>query len=76
MKLTIYSNFLNYHQLPLCKAFVDMLGDAFTFVATEPIAKERLDMGYPDINRDFPFVLRTYDGEKEYKKARDSANRF
>lgn len=69
MKLTFYSNFLNHHQLPLCKAFVDILGDDFTFVATEPVTKERLDMGYPDINRKFPFVLRTYDGEKDYKKA-------
>ena len=36
-------------------------GVEFTFVATEPISQDRLDMGYADMNRAYPFVLRTYD---------------
>lgn len=73
MKITFYSNFLNHHQLPFCKAMVNLIGEEFTFVATEPIATERLVMGYADMNKEFPFVLRTYDGEKEYKKAKSLA---
>ncbi|WP_426350439.1 glycosyltransferase family 4 protein [Alloiococcus sp. CFN-8] len=70
MRITFYSNFLNHHQLPFCKAMVNLIGEGFTFVATEPIKKERLMMGYADINKEYSFVLRTYDGENEYKKAR------
>ena len=36
-------------------------GVEFTFVATEPISQDRLDMGYADMNRAYPFVLRSYD---------------
>lgn len=69
MKLTLYSNFLNHHQLPFCKAMIELIGDGFTFVATEAIPSERIAMGYEDMNRKYPFVLRTYDGKTEYDKA-------
>jgi len=73
MKITFYSNFLNHHQLPFCKAMVELIGERFTFVATEPISAERVAMGYVDMNKAYPFILRTYDSEAEYEKARNLA---
>ena len=68
MKIAFFSNFLNHHQLPLCQAFLAKAEVEFVFVATEPIAKERLTMGYEDMNA-YPFVLRAYESEAEAKKA-------
>lgn len=60
MKIAFFSNFLNHHQLPLCKALSGCEDVKFTFVATEPIERERLAMGYADMNQE-DFVLRAYD---------------
>ena len=60
MRIAFFSNFLNHHQLPLCRALLACEGVDFTFVATEPIESERLNMGYADMNAE-PFVLREYE---------------
>ena len=64
MKIAFFSNFLNHHQLPLCQDFLNASGVEFIFVATEPIEKERLEMGYEDMNL-YPFVLRAYEHGEE-----------
>lgn len=69
MKLTFFSNFINHHQIPLAEEWYKALGDDYTFVATEPIPQERLNMGYADQNKSFPYVLTTYDSEENRKKA-------
>lgn len=63
MRVVFYSNFLNHHQLPLCLEFVKRNNIQFTFVATEKIPKERLDMKYVDMNESYPFVLRSYESQ-------------
>jgi len=68
MKVAFFSNFLNHHQLPLCRAFLMREDIEFTFVATEPIEKDRLTMGYEDMNA-YPFVLRAYEGKEEENAA-------
>ena len=73
MKVTFYSNFLNHHQLPFCLAMDRMTNGQFTFVATTPVPKERLSMGYHDMNKAYPFVLTTYDGEEKRKLALELA---
>lgn len=74
MKIAFYSNFLNHHQLPLCMEFIKKRDVQFTFVATEPIPKERLDMQYKDMNKVYPFVLCTYDNGEDKKLAFKLAN--
>lgn len=64
-----YSNFLNHHQLPFCNEMVKKLGKGFSFVSTEPIHEERLKMGYADINKEYPFVVRSYENDDQLKKA-------
>lgn len=73
MKITFFSNFLNHHQLPLCREFCKKEGVEFIFVATEPIPRDRLDMGYENMNEKYDFVLRAYDGGSSLQEAEDLA---
>ena len=69
MKVSFYSNFLNHHQLPFCKAMVELIGGGFRFIATEPIPQDRLDLGFKDMNKDHPFVVTTYSSEEARAEA-------
>lgn len=69
MKIVFFSNFLNHHQLPLCRAFINKKDVQFTFVSTEPIPQSRLDMNYEDMNKKYPFVLCTYETDQNKKIA-------
>jgi len=73
MKIVFYSNFLNHHQLPLCMEFIKREDIQFTFVATEKIPQERLDMKYEDMNKKYSFVLCSYENFKNEKKALELA---
>jgi glycosyltransferase involved in cell wall biosynthesis len=68
MKITFYSNYLNHHQLPLAEEFIK-LGIDYTFVATTPIEEERIKLGYEDMNKKYPFVLRAYESPQSEQKA-------
>lgn len=63
MKITFYSNYLSHHQLPFCVEMYKKLGDDFKFVSCEPIKQERVNLGYEDLNKMYPFVIETCDGE-------------
>ena len=69
MKVTFYSNFLNPHQLPFSLAMDKLTNGNYTFVATTPISQERLDMGFHDMNKQYPFVLTTYDNRENEQEA-------
>ncbi len=66
---TFYSNFLNHHQLPFCLEMRKLIGDRFRFVATESIHQDRLVMGYTDMNKEYPFVVRSYENVKGFEEA-------
>lgn len=69
MTIVFFSNFLNHHQLPLCKEFIKLVGeDNFHFVATERIHEERVKMGYENMNIKYSFVVRAYESieQKQY----------
>jgi len=68
VKIAFFSNFLNDHQLPICKAFTNIENLDFVFVATEPISQERLDLGFEDMNQ-LPFVIRAYESEQARKES-------
>lgn len=73
MKITFYSNFLNHHQLPFCLAMDKLTGGKFTFVATTSVPQERIQMGYHDMNKRYPFVLTAYDSEENEQQAQTLA---
>lgn len=62
-KVIFISNFLNHHQFPICEAFLRYTD--FKFIATMPVPKDRLEMGYENMNENCSFVVKTYDFQKE-----------
>lgn len=69
MKITFFSCYLTIHQLPISEMFFELLGEDYRYVATEPISKWRLEMGYEDIDKKYSYVLTTYDSEENKKLA-------
>ena len=63
MKVTFFSNSLIHHQLPFCLEMQKKLGDNFKFVSCEPTKQEQLNLGYEDLNKEYPFVITTYDND-------------
>ena len=72
--IVLVSNFLNHHQLPFCHAMCRLTDHAFAFVATESVPSERLQMGYHDMNENYPFVIRSYESEESYQRAVELIN--
>lgn len=71
MHIVMVSNFLNHHQLPLCRTFCERPDVKFTFVATVPIEQERLQMGYADMNHAYEFSLCAYDSAEKEQEAKN-----
>lgn len=73
MKVAFFSNYLNHHQLPFCLAMLELTQGAFTFVASGQVSQERLNLGYADMNAQYPFVLRSYESEEAESRAMELA---
>ena len=73
MKIAFFSNFLNHHQLPFCQELFGTPDVEFVFVATERVPEYRSQMGYRDMNAEYPFVLREYESEENRKQAEQIA---
>lgn len=73
MKVTFYSNFLTHHQVPFCLEMQKRLGDDFKFVSTVKIFQWRLDLGFKDLDKEYDFVVRAYENNEEYQKAKKLA---
>ena len=67
--ITFFSNFLSHHQTPFCQAMQRLLGEGFTFVATERMAEERLQLGFKDINDSANYILNSYESDENFQKA-------
>ena len=74
MKVTFYTNFLTHHQLPFCLEMQKLLGDDFKFVSTTKIFQWRLDLGFRDMDKEYDFVVRAYENDEEYAKAKKLAD--
>ena len=60
MKLTIVSNYINHHQIPLSNELYKKLAENFAFIQTEQMEKDRVLMGWGSELGDLPY-LRIYD---------------
>ena len=56
MTLTFVSNYINHHQKPMSDRLYDRLGEGYTFIQTEDVAAERLNMGWEDLATSIPYV--------------------
>lgn len=68
MTITIFSNFFNHHQKPLCDELFSILGDNFKFVSTIPIPESFLKNGYEDFSK-IEYNHLAYINEKAHEKA-------
>lgn len=67
--VAMISNAMNHHQFPFCDSMNEIDDIKFIFVATKPIAKERLDIGFSDLNNSRKYIIRAYESESERKTA-------
>lgn len=70
MIITLVSSYLNHHQLLLCNILRERC-DKFYYVSTGRIPKERLEFGYKELDYEYDFVLRTYDGSTTEEQLKD-----
>lgn len=67
--IVFYSNFINEHQIPFCKAMYKKTNGNFKFIATQSISEERLSMGFEDQSDKFPFVLKAFESKEKHLEA-------
>ena len=70
MKLIFVSVYLNIHQLPFCMELKKKLDSDFSYISTDPITEDRVQMGFEDMDRQYDFVIRSYSSPEQMEKAR------
>ena len=73
MRITFYSNFMNHHQEKLSLKLYELTNGKYNFVACTPIEKERIELGYEDMNKKYDFIIRPYENDKQHEKAKQLA---
>lgn len=63
MKLTIVSNYINHHQIPMANTLYEKLGADFAFIQTQPMEEERVRMGWGSEVSDIPYLRLYYEDE-------------
>lgn len=66
MKISFFSNYFNPHQLPLALAFDSMPDVGYACVS---LTAGGGNVGRTNLDHDYPFVVRAYDGEAEAAEA-------
>ncbi len=61
MTLTIVSNYINHHQIPLADELFWKLGEGFTFIQTEPMEEDRVRMGWGNELSKLPYLKLYYE---------------
>ena len=61
MKLTIVSNYINHHQIPMADALYQQLGNDFAFIQTSPMEEDRVKMGWGKEVQNIPYLKLYYE---------------
>ncbi|MBD5451881.1 MAG: glycosyltransferase family 4 protein [Lachnospiraceae bacterium] len=64
MKLTIVSNYINHHQIPMADALYQQLGNDFAFIQTSPMEEDRVKMGWGNEVQNIPYLKLYYEDEE------------
>jgi glycosyltransferase involved in cell wall biosynthesis len=68
MKLTLVSNYINHHQIPVSNELYNKLGDDYCFIQTQPMEEERVKMGWDcDVNK-IPYLKLFYEEPDKCRK--------
>ena len=63
-KITIVSNYINHHQIPMSDELYKRLGDNFAFIQTQPMEEDRVKMGWGSEVNSIPYLRLFYENEK------------
>lgn len=63
LKIAMVSNYINHHQIPFCNAMNGLLEGSFTFVQTEKMEEQRVQMGWSQEER--PAYVKCFYEEEE-----------
>lgn len=61
MKLTIVSNYINHHQIPMSNELYRKLGADFAFIQTSPMEEDRVKMGWENEVKSVPYLKLYYE---------------
>lgn len=64
MKVTFVSNYMNHHQQPFSEAMRARLGEDYTFIQTQPMEEERVQMGWDTSAQSLSFVRKFREEEE------------
>ena len=56
MKITFITNYMTHHQLPFANALYGLIGDDFTFIETNNMDEERMNMGWSIDKSKYPYI--------------------
>ena len=63
-KITIVSNYINHHQIPMSNELFKKLGDKFTFIQTQEMEEDRVKMGWGDEIKRIPYLKLFYEEQE------------
>ncbi len=69
ISVVMISNAMNHHQFPFCDGMARQEGIEFHFIATKPIAQERLAIGFRDLNASRDYIVRAYESDEAKRQA-------
>ncbi len=61
MQITFVSNYINHHQTPVSDELYKLTGGSYTFIQTEPMEQERINMGWDKSAAERPYVKLYYE---------------
>ena len=65
MRIVFVSNYINHHQIPLSEELYRLTGGEYTFIQTEPMEQERINMGWDAGAMNKPYVKLYYEDKDE-----------
>ncbi|GFI45249.1 D-inositol 3-phosphate glycosyltransferase [Lachnospiraceae bacterium] len=68
MTVTFISNYINHHQIPFSDACSRLLGEEYHFIQTQPMEKERLEMGWSSQGEGLAYVHCLYQEEEKCRR--------
>lgn len=64
MQITFVSNYINHHQTPVSDELYKLTGGSYTFIQTEPMEQERINMGWDKSAAERPYVKLYYENRE------------
>ena len=68
MRLTIVSNYINHHQIPMANVLYQKLGADFAFIQTSPMEEDRVKMGWGSEVNAIPYLMLFYKESEQCAK--------